>query len=755
MILISKTQILRSPASLSGNAKLYAVRVGEEDRESTFSSVVEREEFELMLEFFSGSCQVPNSVASMLISTLAYLLRLPRPRPWLSSRHPRRPRRHPHALSRRAERPWQHVYAVCCSDGLLRRNTATPISSVGIRFPPKAQLSHSPYSVGVCLAIGSGVLIGSSFVFKKKGLLKSQHGQVAGEGVAYLTSPMWWTGMTIMILGELCNFAAYAFVEAIIVTPMGALSVVISSLLSHFILDEKLSLFGWISCIQCLLGSSILALNGPEEQSVTTIKEFRDLFVTPWFLTYGGGVIAISVFLAVWVAPRYGRKSMLPYIGICSLIGGLSVSCTQGLGACILTSIRGDNQFKDWFTYFLLAFVAITLLTEIYYLNVALALFNTAIVTPTYYVTFTFCTLVTSIILYKGLKASGTQIVTVVLAFLVICTGIFILQMSKVDPRRLSQVDDHTALLLEAARSEVDPLAVRRASLRRSTTLRSRRSQRSNLPSQISSGAASNEIGGSVPRVYLPGHITGDDDLEDFDIDFDDLASTQEIVQRTEVPGLDSLRGTFGAIGTIIRAKRRARALSAASHARTELTDNTVGRSSNARSEDAVRSRARSGSVMSGHFRPSWLPHGAWHTPRGSRFQAMEIPDDAPPVPPLPDLEKGEVEMRENGNVIRRSRSNVGSFVEFPSVWFRSRTPSPAVQRTSTTVQLDLLKEKPSKQSLASQRQLSAVGIEKSPSENLGPYGASVSSSKDGEDGEDSDDEGSFKSLNEKDVTEY
>ncbi len=91
-------------------------------------------------------------------------------------------------------------------------------------------------SVGVVLAIGSGVLIGSSFVFKKKGLLSAQRGQVAGEGVAYLKSvrpqvvaccifrtqntllqPVWWTGMIIMILGELCNFGAYAFVEAIIV----------------------------------------------------------------------------------------------------------------------------------------------------------------------------------------------------------------------------------------------------------------------------------------------------------------------------------------------------------------------------------------------------------------------------------------------------------------------------------------------------------------------------------------------------------
>lgn len=134
--------------------------------------------------------------------------------------------------------------------------------------------------VGIVLAIVSGFLIGSSFVFKKKGLLRSQAGGPAGEGVAYLKSVrrldndlnpplihsicaclvqvLWWSGMisscssaslpkpfschsdreTVMILGELCNFAgpfnlprslwpvfpayryhttAYAFVEAIVV----------------------------------------------------------------------------------------------------------------------------------------------------------------------------------------------------------------------------------------------------------------------------------------------------------------------------------------------------------------------------------------------------------------------------------------------------------------------------------------------------------------------------------------------------------
>ena len=127
---------------------------------------------------------------------------------------------------------------------------------------------------------------------------------------------------------------------------MGALSVVICAVLSHFVLKEKLSLFGWIASLQCILGATLVALNGPEEQSATTIAAFKKLFLAPGFIAYGTVVIATAVVLAVFIAPRWGKRSMLPWIGICSLIGGLSVSCTQGLGACILTSIRGENQFK-------------------------------------------------------------------------------------------------------------------------------------------------------------------------------------------------------------------------------------------------------------------------------------------------------------------------------------------------------------------------------------------------------------------------
>lgn len=53
---------------------------------------------------------------------------------------------------------------------------------------------------------------------------------------------------------------------------------------------------------------------------------------------------------------RWAKKNVLVYIFICSLLGGLSVACTSGLGAAILKSIRDKDgsQWKHWFMYFLI-----------------------------------------------------------------------------------------------------------------------------------------------------------------------------------------------------------------------------------------------------------------------------------------------------------------------------------------------------------------------------------------------------------------
>lgn len=253
--------------------------------------------------------------------------------------------------------------------------------------------------------------------------------------------------MTLMIVGEICNFVAYAFVDAILVTPLGALSVVVTTILSAIFLKERLSFVGKVGCFNCIIGSIVIVLNAPEQSAVADIQEMQHFVISPGFLCYAGVIILVCAFIALWVAPRYGKKSMLVYLSICSLIGGLSVVATQGLGSAVVAQAGGKPQFNQWFLYVLLVFVVATLLTEIIYLNVgfllvvletvltslqkALNIFNAALVTPTYYVIFTSATIITSAILFRGFKGTAVTITTVIMGFFQICTGVVLLQMSK------------------------------------------------------------------------------------------------------------------------------------------------------------------------------------------------------------------------------------------------------------------------------------------------------------------------------------
>ena len=86
--------------------------------------------------------------------------------------------------------------------------------------------------------------------------------------------------MLTMILGEIANFAAYAFAPAILVTPLGALSIIVSAVLAHYLLAEKLHPFDGSGAL-CIVGSVSIVLNAPEERQVSGVKELAALAAQP------------------------------------------------------------------------------------------------------------------------------------------------------------------------------------------------------------------------------------------------------------------------------------------------------------------------------------------------------------------------------------------------------------------------------------------------------------------------------------------
>ncbi|KAF9660906.1 hypothetical protein SADUNF_Sadunf19G0012400 [Salix dunnii] len=335
--------------------------------------------------------------------------------------------------------------------------------------------------------------IGSSFIIKKKGLRKAgvsgPRASVGGYG--YLLEPLWWLGMITskllllllflllfwlfklhvvfvhkefildifgMIVGEVSNFVAYVYAPAVLVTPLGALSIIVSAVLAHFLLREKLQKMGVLGCLLCIVGSTVIVLHAPEERSINSVKEIWELAIQPAFLLYTASAVAIALVLILYFSPRYGQTNILVYIGICSVIGSLTVMSIKAIGIAIKLSLEGTNQAK-YFQTWIFAMVAITcIITQLNYLNMcyklvtsalrgmklfgplamdngleyALDTFNTAIVSPIYYAGFTSFTILASAIMFKDYSGqSASSIVSELCGFVTVLSGTFILHSTR------------------------------------------------------------------------------------------------------------------------------------------------------------------------------------------------------------------------------------------------------------------------------------------------------------------------------------
>jgi len=117
-------------------------------------------------------------------------------------------------------------------------------------------------------------------------------------------------------LGEAANFAAYSFAPAILVTPLGALSVVIrcgsggraggfrwsgplvliglcartlarlvvrspSAVLAAIFLNERMDRAGKIGCGLCMIGSVIIVMHAPPERELASVNDVINYMVQP------------------------------------------------------------------------------------------------------------------------------------------------------------------------------------------------------------------------------------------------------------------------------------------------------------------------------------------------------------------------------------------------------------------------------------------------------------------------------------------
>ena len=156
------------------------------------------------------------------------------------------------------------------------------------------------------------------------------------------------------------------------------------------------------------------------------------LLAQPAFVVYLLLAIAAVGFLIFYAAPRWGDSNVLVYVLICALTGSLNVMAAKGFGVAARNTFGGksDHEFSNGLTYVFLANTIVCSAVQMVYLNRALRAFRASVVSPIYYVAFTFFVTIAAAILYGefdfmewwdvvGLVAG------IVVAFFAVCILVF------------------------------------------------------------------------------------------------------------------------------------------------------------------------------------------------------------------------------------------------------------------------------------------------------------------------------------------
>lgn len=174
-------------------------------------------------------------------------------------------------------------------------------------------------------------------------------------------------------------------------------------------------------------------IHSPPEGIIDDLESLGYMIGSPGFLLYMALVLFITIALITLVVPRYGSSHILVYILICSMIGSLSVCACKGLGIGLRQVFLGMSDDLSTGLFWFLVFAVIASITvQMNYLNKALDIFETSLVTPIYYVLFTTFVLIASSILFKEYsRITYTDITGNLCGILTTVIGIFLLNSFK------------------------------------------------------------------------------------------------------------------------------------------------------------------------------------------------------------------------------------------------------------------------------------------------------------------------------------
>ena len=145
-------------------------------------------------------------------------------------------------------------------------------------------------------------------------------GLLAPRRKTYLKSPIWWTGLLLMVVGEMGNFVAYGFAPASVVSPLGVVALISNCIVAPIMLHEPFRRRDLWGVVVAIAGAVTIVVSAKPSETKLDPDLIWHAITQLEFEVYML-VTAVLMIVGMLASEKYGDRFIFIDLGLVGLFG--------------------------------------------------------------------------------------------------------------------------------------------------------------------------------------------------------------------------------------------------------------------------------------------------------------------------------------------------------------------------------------------------------------------------------------------------
>ncbi len=264
---------------------------------------------------------------------------------------------------------------------------------------------------------------------------------------------IWLGSMIVFIIANIANFASFAFAAQSLLAALGSIQFVSNVIFSKVVNKETLNPWILVGTVVVVIGCILLVLFGSHESPSFTAQELMDLYSNPAYIAYlcAAGALCIASYLMYQFGKRRVPGGMdkspkeigvwyrwLPifYTLFSAVIGTQSVLYGKSMSLLLRTSLSGDNQADQWYTWLVVILFMSCACFWVVRFNKGLKMFPVSIIMPTLQVGWILLSMISGSLYFQEIQAMTLlEKIMFGVGTAILITGVYLITTSTKDSK--------------------------------------------------------------------------------------------------------------------------------------------------------------------------------------------------------------------------------------------------------------------------------------------------------------------------------